>query len=775
MLKSTVLIFFSVLILLTGLRFFREPLVNTISWSSIIADENGDLLRVTLSQDEKYRIYTRLSDFPKAVIDMILFKEDRFFYMHWGVNPISILRAALTTYGFGGRRLGGSTISMQLARLLKKSSSKSLTGKIKQLGGALWLEILYSKDEILEAYLNLLPYGANIEGLGTASLVYFEKKPTRLNSTEILTLAVIPQSPKNRSLGLQGNLVGPHQLMKARSSLLNRLVQGGLVSEQDHLNFQVPFRMKGLKDLPFLAPHFVEDVLTDPRRAGVESLTTLNRGVQFLIEKKITRYVDRHRALGVENATALLLDWTRDEIKAVVGSKDYFNDRISGQVNGTKSYRSPGSTLKPLAYVLAMDQGLIHGSSLLKDAPAFYAGFDPENFDREFEGPISADQALIRSRNLPAVQVVSELKNPDFYQFLLDQGIQNMKPPEHYGFSTILGGLEVTMEDLVKMYAMIPNLGERRSLRKLKTDPIKTEGRHFSPEASFLILDILKKMPRPSTSGGSPWSKDNLEVYWKTGTSQGFRDAWTIGIAGQYVLAVWVGNFDGKSNPAFVGKDIAAPLFFEIIDGLKSTEHLQNLIRPSKDFNVKKVQVCALSGAVPGPHCRHTKETWFIPGKSPISNCEIHREIMIDPRTGKRLCNQLALNGKKQVFEFWPTDLLKIFKLAGMARLNPPPWDPRCLVKDLATEGIPPKIISPKKNLVYSIRALGEANREIAFSAIVDADVRETYWFVNESFIGKSISGQDIFWSAKSGSHQVRVVDDQGRSDRQSLVVEVVN
>jgi penicillin-binding protein 1C len=290
-----------------------------------------------------------------------------------------------------------------------------------------------------------------------------------------------------------------------------------------------------------------------------------------------------------------------------------------------------------------------------------------------------------------------------------------------------------------------------------------------------MILDILKKTPRPSNSGGSPWAKESLDVYWKTGTSQGFRDAWTVGIAGKYILAVWVGNFDGQSNPAFIGKDIAAPLFFEVIDGLRTTERFHAPLRFPLSINVKKVKVCALSGQIPGKHCHHTKETWFKPGTSPIATCDIHREISVHKKTGYRLCNQFEAEGQKRIFEFWPSDLLRIFKQAGLSRMSPPKWDPRCHLDELATNGSAPKIQSPKQDVVYSIRAVADAFQEIAFSAIADADVRETFWFVDEAFIGKSKPGNEVFWTAKSGIHRVSVVDDQGRSDHRELRVEVVN
>lgn len=762
-------------------RWVREPLRAQLSWSQAVFDERGELLRLTLSKDEKYRMYLPLKDFPKAFVDAVLLKEDRYFRWHWGLNPVAIARAAYQTYGGGGRRIGGSTISMQLARLKGGFQSRSLGGKLRQIAMALELEIFYSKDEILETYLNLLPYGSNVEGAGTASQIYFAKTPERLNLPEILTLAVIPQSPKLRALGVRGEIQSSHQLLKARDQLFELWAREYGASEDERMSLRVPFKMRGTKDLPFLAPHLVADLLgrSDASFLSPVLRTTLNRRLQKLLESRLQQYVDRHRNQGVLNAAAILVDWTNSEVKALVGSVDFFNDAISGQVNGTQALRSPGSTLKPFAYALAFDQGLMHTQSLLKDAPASFAGFDPENFDRDFQGPITAEQALIRSRNLPAVAVASQLSHPSFYEFLQQAGIPNMKPAEHYGLSTILGGLEVSMQDLVRLYAMLPNQGELRSLRRLKSEAVRVEGQLLTPEASFMVLDILRQMPRPGAAGGSRWTQDRDDIYWKTGTSQAFRDAWTLGIAGRYVLAVWLGNFDGRSNPVFIGRDLAAPLFFEVVDALKASEPLQAPFNFKADLNLKKVKVCSLSGQLPGPHCQHQTNTWFVPGVSPIATCELHRQIRIDERTGLRLCDLLAadssIRSRAQVFEFWPSDLLKLFSQAGMARALPPAWDPRCGLRDLVTQGAAPKITSPKLDIVYSLRALAQVQTTVVFSAVADADVRETFWFVNDAFVGKTKPREALFWNAKPGHHSVRVVDDQGRSDSRPLEVEVVN
>lgn len=760
-------------------RVLSVPLKEQTSWSrAVYADtEKGDreLLRLTLSQDDKYRLWTPLEDYSHQYVDAVLLKEDQFFYFHGGINPFAALRAALAN--LNGQRLGASTVTMQLARLLTQVPSRSWSGKLWQVGNALRLEFFYSKHDILEAYLNLVPFGGNIEGAGTAARVYFGKSPHRLNFAETLTLATIPQSPWLRSQDFQGRLPIDHPIFSARHLLLKAWEKKFPLSESDRSSLQVPLAVRTVKDLPFHAPHFVNQILEDKKdHREITSLeTTLNLRLQRLMTTTLKNYVRKQQIQGIDNAALLLLDWRSMEVKAWVGSADFFNDQIQGQVNGVTAKRSPGSTLKPFAYAMAFDQGLLHPQSMLKDAPATFNGFDPENFDQEFQGPLSAEDALIRSRNLPAVQVASQLKAPRFYDFLARAEISGMKPESHYGLSTILGGMELTLEELVRLYSLFPNQGELRKIRRLKGESIAAPGSLLlSPESALMTLDILKKMPRPMNSGGSRFANRTFDVYWKTGTSQAFRDAWTLGIFGPYVLGVWLGHFDSHTNKALIGREMAAPLFFEAVDAIHASEKLIDPIGWPAQMNLKKIEVCALSGQVAGPHCHHKKQTWFIPGKSPIATCEIHQELIVDPHTGLRLCGPLLQQGVAKVFEFWPSDLLKLYQQAGLARRPLPGWDPRCQIKDYQVIGKSPQITSPKQGRVYSLRAM-EEETQVPLAAVTDGDVNESYWFIDGSFVGKSAAQQTLFWKALPGTHHIQVVDDQGRADAQTFQIEVVN
>ncbi|KND60454.1 Multimodular transpeptidase-transglycosylase [Candidatus Burkholderia verschuerenii] len=322
--------------------------------------------------------------------------------------------------------------------------------------------------------------------------------------------------------------------------------------------------------------------------------------MQRTLERQIDRYAARQASGGIRNAAALLVD-TRDMgIKALVGSADFMNREIHGQVNGTLARRSPGSTLKPFIYALGFDQGILHPQTVLRDVPTSFGPYAPENFDGRFLGPITATDALNRSRNVPAVWIASQLKHPDLYAFLQTAGVRLDSSPQHYGLSLVLGGGEVTMQQLAALYAMLANGGAYQPLRLRQNEPRTPSRRLLSAEASFMTMDILRQHVRPDETTGA--QRSSAPVYWKTGTSWSFRDAWTAGVFGPYVLIVWVGNFDNTGNAAFIGLDAAAPLFFRIVDSVRAERPVADATPHAPD-GLKQVRVCLASGDLPNEWC----------------------------------------------------------------------------------------------------------------------------------------------------------------------------
>ena len=735
----------------------KPPLLEGISFSQCVRDRNGKLLRVTLSADQKFRIWTPLPEISPDLISATLCYEDKYYAKHPGVNPIALTRCAFDLVRFHRATAGGSTITMQVARLRFRLHTRTVSGKLEQILRALELERHYSKNEILEAYLNLAPYGRNIEGIGAASLIYFDKSAAQLSGPESVALSVIPQSPSRRALSGERdnrsvNLAQSNWYDRARVDI------DAEFSSRD-------FRARVQTDKKFLAPHFVQQVL-ETSRGRNEIITTLDLEKQRTVERRVSDYVAIGRNRGIENAAVLLVDSRTMDVLAQVGSADFARIDIHGQVDGTRSSRSPGSTLKPFVYALALEQGLIHPLSILADAPRSFGEYNPENFDREFLGPIRACDALARSRNVPAVELTSHLARPTLCQFLKHAGVQLPKPELFYGLALPLGGAEVSIQDLVRLYATLANDGELRPLRYTMRDPDTKARRVLSAEAAFLTLEMLGNVPRPEMNCAD--GSRSAPVYWKTGTSHGFRDAWSIAVFDHYVLGVWIGNFDGRANPAFVGRTAAAPLLFQIIDSLRSTwpepsvPHL-----PPPGANLKRVEFCALSGDLPNAFCTQHVEGWFIPGVSPIKTCEVHREILVDRASGLRVpIDDGTREMKREVYEFWPGEFLTLFEKAGVPRKIPPPFLPDSGSELAGRTGHSPRIVSPANKEIIVASA-----KTIPLRAKVDADVREVYWFVGKKFVGQAGPDEFLGWDTATGDYEITALDDHGRASSCSVIV----
>jgi penicillin-binding protein 1C len=760
---------------LGGVRVWpHAPLRDRIPLSTDVWSADGELLRVTRAADDQYRMWVPLSRISPTLVDAFLLKEDRWFYWNVGVNPIALMRAGLRTYHSGVRQ-GGSTVTMQLARLMYRMNTRTPIGKLKQMGAALWLEARYSKRDILETYLNVVPFGGNVQGVGAASQLYFGKAPDHLSLGESLTLAVIPQHPSSRA----GRSLSDTSALAARAQLGREWLAHHGNTALDRHQLELPIVARPHFAMPYLAPHFVDALLADEHAAEPAGRgridTTLDGGLQRLVERQIAQHLKQNGERGIRNAAALLVDARDMSVKAWVGSADYWNESIEGQVNGVLAKRSPGSTLKPFVYALGLDQGVLHPRTVLQDAPTSFGPFTPENFDGRFVGPIPAQDALIRSRNIPAVWVASQLTQPGLYQFLQSAGVRAMKPESFYGLALPLGGGEVTMEELAGLYGMLANGGVLRPLRVERGDVRSAHGdgvRLLSPEATFITVDMLRHNPRPDEDWSVPM-RARWPVAWKTGTSWGFRDAWSAGLVGPYVLVVWIGDFEGQGNPAFVGVDAAAPLFFRIADALNLARPAESASEPPLPPGVSKVAVCTASGDLPNVDCPQTVETWYIPGKSPIRVSRLHRVVALDAVSGRPVCPPYAAGTRFEVFEFWSSDMLRLFRQAGMPRRTPPPL-PACAANDLPDT---PRITSPLRNVSYALRRTARNDSPadtIALDVSAAADVTHVFWFDGNALIGTRLVADGAMpWRPSSaGVHFIRIVDDHGRAADREVEVQ---
>lgn len=734
------------------LRFWpHAPLSARVPVSSAVFARNGELLRLTLAADGQYRLWTPLEQIAPEYLQALQLYEDQHFYWHPGVDAAAMARASWRS--LRGDRQGGSTLTMQLARKLYRLDTRGVAGKLRQMALAVWLEARYPKHDILETYVNVAPFGGNVQGVGAASLIHFGKPASALTFAEALTLAVIPQAPNARGGTERENPA----LTAARNKLLETWAVKHAVSPSARAAFAKPMVLRSAAHLPFEAPHLV-DALLAQRRPGAHITTSIDLPMQQLVERVLAKYVEGVRDQGVTNAAALLVDSRTMTARAVVGSADFHNAEIAGQVNGVTAKRSPGSALKPFIYALAMDQGLIHTQTVLQDAPTSFGIYSPENFDGRFVGPVSAHDALIASRNVPAVALSARLSQPGLYQFLKSAGVSRMASERHYGLALALGGGEVTMEELAALYGTLANDGRYTHLSYQDPAQSMPGTPMLSPAAAFMVRSILADAPRPDGLSAS-----QQPVAWKTGTSWGFRDAWTAGVFGPWVLVVWVGNFDGSSNPAFVGAQVAAPLFFRINDAVRQSGNpaMDRLLVPPA--SVLRVEVCAASGDLPNADCPRRASAWFIPGKSPIRVSTVHRRVPVDVRTGNRACaGTPERQVRNEVFEFWPSDIQRLFALAGMPRRRPP--EDLCGGKMLDVQDVVPDITSPRTGATYQLRVAHES-AALSLNATAGPGVKTLYWFADGAYVGASRPSVALPWQPDhAGEITIGVVDDQGGS-----------
>lgn len=741
----------------------KNGILSNIRFSGAYSDCNGKLLEVYLTPDDRFRIYKSITDYPPDFIEALLIQEDRRFYNHHGVNIPALFRSFTDTYIRRSRRIGGSTITMQVAKLKYNLYTKNIFGKIKQIILARRLEMLYSKQQILDAYVNLAPCGKNIEGFETASQYFFNKSIKELELSEKLMLCVLPQNP-NKRCPRPGNV--SQDLMDAR----HRLYSAWVESHPDDIDLEEFFNHAPDLVCRFVheAPHFTRNIELDRNEksfygtSGVVK-TTLDLSIQEFVDEQIKMYVAKNENIGINNASAILVDTETMAVKAYVGSKDFNDDAILGQVDGVAAKRSPGSTLKPFIYAMAMEQGIIHYDTMLKDTPSSFSEYTPDNYGNTFKGPVKAWYALTQSRNIPAVNLARQIKNPDLYDFLQKGGISELAAKDTYGLSIVLGSADVSAIELSSLYSIFLNKGIQYEINK--TYPLKSKiselgNRLLTEESSYIVKQMLFQNKSPVDV--RPEKAEEMQIGFKTGTSIGFRDCWSAGFFGKYVLCIWIGNFDGVGNNSFIGRKTAAPLFFNIADGLYDKGYVLKTDERMPE-KVSKIKVCSVSGNLCNDDCPYQEETYFIPGVSPIDKCKIHRRINIDVRTGYRTDEKAGKYVKSVVREYWPSDLMDLFKQAGLPRLVPPDYPPD-EKNHFNQTGYPPEMISPLANTQYVFDPDTPSRNVIILNATCDASAKELFWFNNASFICRTKPGEKFEWRPQAGEYELTVIDDKGRS-----------
>lgn len=525
-----------------------------VAMSVEVLDRDGNLLRPYTVADGRWRLALPPDKVDPDYLAMLLAYEDKRFYDHAGVDPRSMTRAVLQAVWNGRVVSGGSTLTMQVARLLEDGTTGEVGGKLRQMRVALALERRLSKDQILQLYLHLAPFGGNLEGVRAASISYFGKEPYRLTPAEAALLVAIPQSPESRRPDRAAD-----RAEAARNRVLARAVGEGVI-DQDAATAALREAVPGLRQpFPALAPHLADRARADaPQR--LTHVLTLDGQLQKALEALAQEAVEGR---GEQLQVAILVaDHASGEILASVGSAGYQADLRQGFVDMTQALRSPGSTLKPLVYALAFDEGLAHPETLIDDKPISFGSYAPQNFDKLYMGTIRMRQALQLSRNIPVVALTEALGPAKLISAMQKAGMNPVFPGDQPGLAIALGGVGVTLEDMVQLYAAIARGGVVRPLT-YQMEGDQAEGqRVVSAVAAWQVGDILAGLAPP------PGAPSNRLAY-KTGTSYGHRDAWAIGFDGRHVIGVWMGRADGTPVPGAFGADVAAPVLFQAFNRLK--------------------------------------------------------------------------------------------------------------------------------------------------------------------------------------------------------------
>ncbi|MHA6683992.1 penicillin-binding protein 1C [Mesorhizobium sp. A556] len=565
----------AILALLQLDRAFPPPLPDKPLVSAEVLDRDGELLRAFTTPDGYWRLKTGLDQVDKGFIDMLVAYEDKRFWDHRGIDVLALGRAAIQLATSFRIVSGGSTLSMQLARLIEPRASRSVASKIKQMLRALQIERRLSKREILERYLTLAPYGGNLEGVRAASLAYFGEEPKRLTVSESALLVALPQLPERRRP--DRNREGAHA---ARDRVLARMVSSGQLGEREAARAALDVVPKTRRALPALAPHAAYAALRNVGN-GAPSKLTIKKSVQQGLET-VARQAARR--LGPKLSIAMVMaDARTGDILGEVGSADFFDASRSGWIDMTKILRSPGSTLKPFIYGLAFEQGLIAQETLISDSPVDFSGYRPKNFDMAYQGDVSIRQALQLSLNVPAIRVLDAVGPARLMARFRQSGVTPTLPVnEAPGLAIGLGGVGITLRDLVQLYTGLANGGKAHGLRDgTEATPVTASAATIlDASANWQIGNILSGVRPPE--GALPRT-----IAFKTGTSYGYRDAWSVGFDGRYVLGVWVGRPDAGAVPGLSGYVSAAPILFEgfVRSGLAAVALPS---RPAGVFNPKR-------------------------------------------------------------------------------------------------------------------------------------------------------------------------------------------
>jgi penicillin-binding protein 1C len=754
-----VIVSFFLLFLLLNVIF---PLPDRIEYSTIITDSNGEVINAYLTKDQKWRMKTELNEISPLLRKTIIAKEDRYFYYHPGINFFAVARAAFMNALHMRRTSGASTITMQVARALQPRQ-RNMISKIIESFRSFQLEWKYNKDEILQLYFNLVPYGGNIEGVKSASLLYFKKNPDHLSLAEITALSIIPNRPSSLVIGKTNEAV-----VKERNRWLQKFAKEGVFTKKEIEDALAEPLTAYRTAVPHFLPHLSYKLKLQSHENTLRTNIVLN--TQLKLEKLTEDYVRSLKFKNIHNAAVVVIDNRSHKIISYVGSAGFADTTDGGQVNGAAAIRQPGSTLKPLLYGLCIDEGLLTPKNIINDVSINYSGYTPENYDQKFNGSVTLEYALDHSLNIPAVktlallgkdQLIDKLSQCDFKQIQKDQ--------RKLGLSMILGGCGATLEQLTGLFSAFANEGMYVQPRYLQSDSSSKRIQLLSPAASYMITEILSQVNRPDFPLNWTATEHMPKIAWKTGTSYGRRDAWSIGYNKNYTIGVWVGNFSGVGVAELSGANTATPLLFKIFNTIDYDSNSDWYTSP-KDCELR--QVCSETGLPAGPYCTNLISDYFIPLVSSTKPCSHLQEIKVSPDSSISYCESCApaTGYIKRLYKVIAPEMQDYFNQNGIAYQKIPPHNPDC---EKIFKGDGPRITSPLSGNEYYINL--KDPEPLQLTAIAGNDVTRLYWYINDQFYKTTGAKEKQFFVPKEGPVKVSCTDDKGRNRDIWIRVKYVN
>ena len=739
------------------------PINTYINYSQIVTDRNDKILYSFLTKDDKWRMYTELDEISSDLKTAIIYKEDKYFYYHYGINPIAISRAFFNNLLKNKRTSGASTITMQVVRLLEPRP-RTYYSKFIEMFRATQLEWKLSKEEILQLYLNLVPYGGNIEGVKSASVLYFNKQPNHLSLGEITALSIIPNRPSSLSIGKNNDKIEIERNKWLKVFLDNQVFDEDKIKDA----LSEPFLAKRITS-PKFAPHFSFRMKTENPDLPIIK-TNLDFEKQEAAKNALEHYMQSLQGFNIHNAAAFVIDNETYEVISYLGSADFFGTKDAGQVDGIKAVRQPGSTLKPLIYALAFDNGSLTPKTILTDVPINYNGYSPVNFNQQYNGYVSVEYALSQSLNIPAVKALDMVGVNIATQKLIDCNFKTIeKQKDILGLSLVLGGCGVNLEEMTVLYASFYNQGNYVNPKFLKTEKNITNIPIISKEAAFMLTEILTQLERPDLPSAWQSTKNLPEIAWKTGTSYGRKDAWSIGFNNKYTIGVWVGNFSGEGVAELTGAGMASPLLFKLFKVIDKTSS-KNWLRAAKDLKFRLV--CPETGLPPSEQCQQQIFDYFIPTISSNKTCNHLQKHYISENDSFSYCmNCIPLAGYKEKWlTYHPVEILAFYNQNNIAYTKIPTHNPKCEKWDIFD---PPQITTPINGSTYYI--MKDQPEALVFNCNAANDVKQVFWYINNQVHKISSKNESVlFLPTQAGLYKISCSDDKGRNTDIEIKIEFI-